>query len=398
MKAISILVLAIPTIAHAQFAEPDVRVLYTLHAEAPGDQFGWVAETIGDIDGDQAPDFIIGAPRNSAGGTNAGRAYVYSGRTGALLHVVTGEPNNRIGFSVAGPGDLDRDGVPDYVAGGLGRVIAVSGRDHHVLFDLRVPGEAFGFSVGGGVDLDHDGHPDLVVGAYAANNVAGKIYVISGKTGATLSTQDGPNPGAGLGQGVSGLRDVDRDGFADFVGSAPGAGPQNLGAAFVYSGRDGSILHTLEPDPTAMFFGQFFTHDAGDVDRDGIHDILIGDYGDTEGGAGAGKAYVFSGRTGERLWVFRGSAGDGFGIGRGAGDLDGDHHADLVLAAYTSSAGATNGGQVALYSGADGHVIRTMTGTVAGAFLGIDALALGTNILITGRDVVHVVAGRCEHQ
>ncbi|HEY0987298.1 MAG TPA: hypothetical protein VGD80_09620, partial [Kofleriaceae bacterium] len=57
-----------------------------------------------------------------------------------------------------------------------------------------------------------------------------------------------------------------------------------------------------------------------------------------------------------------------------------------------------------LYSGKDGHVIRTLTGTVAGHQLGFDALAIGdvdrdraTDFLITGVDVAHVVAGRCRH-
>lgn len=392
-----------PELARAQFAEPDVEVLYTLRAEAPGDSFGWVAEKIGDIDGDRAPDFVIGAPRSAAGGTTAGRAYVFSGRTGALLHTITGEPGNQIGFSVAGPGDLDRDGVPDYVVGGLGRVIAVSGADHHALFDLRVPGEAFGFSVSGAGDINHDGRPDLIVGAFAANSATGKVYALSGKDGAVLWTQLGPNAGAGLGQGVSGIDDVNRDGVPDQVAAAPGAGPSFLGAAFVYSGRDGAVLRTLEPDPTAINFGTFFVHDAGDVDRDGIRDILIGDFGDTEAGAGAGKAYVFSGRTGDRLWVFLGeTAGDGFGIGRGVGDVDHDHHADLLLASFNSSAGAPSAGRIFLYSGQDGHAIRTLTGTVAGARLGFDALAIGdvdrdrdTDFLITGVDVAHVVAGRC---
>ena len=394
---------AIPELAWAQFAEPDVEVLYTLQAETPGDSFGWVAEKIGDIDGDRAPDFVIGAPASAAGGANAGRAYVFSGRSGALLHTVTGEPGNRIGFSVAGPGDLDRDGTPDYVVGGLGRVIALSGADHHILFDVRVPGEAFGFSVGGAGDVNRDHRPDVIVGAFAANGATGKVYMLSGKDGSVLWIQTGPNIGAGLGRGVSGIDDVDHDGVPDQVAGAPGAGPTFLGAAFVYSGRDGAPLRTLEPDPTAINFGTFFVHDAGDVDRDGVGDILIGDFGDTEAGAGAGKAYVFSGRTGDRLWVFLGeTAGDGFGIGRGVGDVDHDHHADLLLASFNSSAGAPSGGKIYLYSGKDGHVIRTLTGTVAGHQLGFDALAIGdvdrdraTDFLITGVDVAHVVAGRC---
>ena len=405
--AVAIACAGIPQIAQAQFVEPDVAVLYTLRAEHAGDQFGWVAEQIGDIDGDHAPDFVIGAPHSAAGGALAGRAYVYSGRTGALLHVVTGAANDQIGFAVQGPGDLDHDGVPDYAVGGPGgRVIALSGRDHHTLFDIRVAHEQFGFSIGAAGDVNHDGRPDLIVGAWSANAAAGKAYVLSGRDGSVLWTTNGPNPGAGLGQGVSGLDDLDHDGRPDVVASAPGAGPSFLGAAFVYSGRDGSVLRTLAPDPTAVNFGTFFTHDAGDVDRDGTRDILISDFADTEGGVATGKSYVFSGRTGARLWVFRGeAANDGFGEGRGVGDVDHDHHADLLLASYNSSAGATSAGKLYLYSGADGHVIRTMTGTVAGDQLGFDALAVGdvdhdhaTDFLITGVDVAHVVAGtrRCD--
>jgi len=400
-------VLAVPTIGHAQFAEPDAEVLYTLHGEVAGDSFGWVAEVIGDIDRDGAPDYVIGAPFNDAGGNNAGRAYVYSGRTGRLLHQITGDaPGQRLGYSIAGPGDLDHDGTPDYVVGGVGgRVVALSGRDHHILWDIRVAGEAFGFDINAAGDVDHDGRPDVIVGAFAAtagsDPVAGKIYLLSGHDGATLWTRSGPNAGAGLGQGVSGIADLDHDGRPDQVAAAPGAGPGNLGAAYIYSGRDGHTLRTLEPDPTAIAFGQFFTHSAGDVDRDGVDDILISDTADGETGPGAGKSYIFSGRTGDRLWVFLGeAAGDGFGCGRGVGDIDRDHHADLLLASYNSSAGAPSGGKVYLYSGGDGHVIRTLTGTVAGAQLGFDALAIGdvdrdhrTDFLITGVEVAHVVAG-----
>lgn len=412
MRAASFIVVLIVAImwragrARAQFAEPEVEVLHTLRAEVPGDQFGFVAEKIGDIDRDGAPDFVIGAPGSDGGGTDAGRAYVFSGRTAALLHTVTGEPGNRIGFSVAGPGDLDRDGVADYAVGGLGRVIALSGADHRALFDVRVPAEAFGFSIGGAGDVNLDGRGDLIVGAFAASGATGKVYVLSGRDGAVLWTQLGPNPGAGLGQGVSGIDDVNRDGVPDQAAGAPGAGPTFLGAGFVYSGKDGSLLRTLDPDPTAIAFGRFFVKDAGDVDRDRVGDILIGDFGDTEAGAGAGKAYVFSGRTGDRLWVFLGeTAGDGFGIGRGAGDVDRDRHADLLLASFNSSAGAPSGGRVFLYSGKDGSVVRTLTGTVARAQLGFDALAIGdvdrdrdTDFLITGVDVAHVVAGRCRRR
>ncbi|MEZ4359738.1 MAG: hypothetical protein R3B48_06120 [Kofleriaceae bacterium] len=391
-----------PSPTWAQFVEPDVHVLYTLRAEVPGDSFGWVAERLGDLDRDGASDFVVGAPGSNAGGALAGRAYVYSGRTGALLQTITGQAGDRLGFSTAGPGDLDRDGRPDYVVGGLGRVLALSGRDHHVLFDLRVPGEAFGYDVGAAGDVNRDGHPDVIVGAITAAvggvRLFGKVYAVSGKDGQILWTHEGHVAQGLLGTGVSGIDDLDGDGVPEQAVGARGAGQ-----AYVLSGRDGTLLRTMAPDPTAGAFGDFFVHDAGDVDRDGRRDILVGDYADNEAGAGAGKAYVYSGRTGDPLWVLQGAtAGDGFGIGRGIGDVNHDHHADLFLASYNSSAGAPSGGKLYLYSGKDGRALRTMTGSVAGAQLGFDAVGLGdvnrdrrTDLLVTGVDVAHVVAGIC---
>src|SRR4029079_3431923 len=162
--------------------------------------------------------------------------------------------------------------------------------DSRILSEFGGPGEGFGFSIGGAGDVNRDRRPDLIVGAFAANSATGKVYLLSGKDGTVLWTQPGPNVGAGLGQGVSGIDDVNHDGIPDQVAGAPGAGPTFLGAAFVYSGRDGAPLRTLDPDPTAINFGTFFVHDAGDVDRDGVRDILIGDFADTEAGAGARKA------------------------------------------------------------------------------------------------------------
>jgi len=139
-----------------------------------------------------------------------------------------------------------------------------------------------------------------------------------------------------------------------------------------------------------------------------VSDIYIGDTGDGArvGTASAitfqGRAYVFSGATGERLRTIAGDhAGDGLGIGRGAGDIDGDGHADLILGAWLESSAAVQGGKVYLVSGRNGQTLRTMTGTVAGAQLGFDVVALGdvsgdgvADYLVTGAQVAYVVLGR----
>lgn len=382
----------------AAFVEPDVHVLHELRPPEPGHNFGWVAEAIGDVDGDRAPDLVIGAPSTATGPTSPGAAYVYSGATGALLHVHDGLAGNRLGFSVAALGDVDRDRVPDYAVGGLSRVIVVSGRTHQVLHDLRVAGQAFGFDLNAAGDVDQDGVTDLIVGAmFAPDGVAvatGRVYVYSGATGALLWTVGSPVLFGQFGSGVSGVDDLTGDRVPEQLVAAPGAG-----LAYVLSGVDGAIVRTLTPDATASGFGSFFAHDAGDVDRDRVGDLLITDVGDD---GGTGKAYVFSGATGARLLTLTGEQpGDGFGVGRGAGDLDRDHHADLILASWQSSEGAPTAGKTYLISGATGAVLRTFTATTAGAATGFDALIVGDvdrdrddELLITGIDVAYLVAGR----
>ena len=150
----------------------------------------------------------------------------------------------------------------------------------------------------------------------------------------------------------------------------------------VLDGRTGKVAHRLRGDRTNLEFGTFFTAGVGDVDDDGTPDVYVGDYNDGDASdpasASRGRAYVFSGATGERIWRFTGrSAGDGLGPGRGAGDVDGDGHADLVIGSYNASDGATSAGKVEVYSGRTGKAIRTWVSDRAGEQLGFDALGIG---------------------
>ena len=402
--------------SEAQFVEPDAAVLYTLVREAPGDSFGFVGAAIGDLDGDGASELIIGAPRNGAGGNLAGRAYVHSGRTGLLLNTVTGTPFKRIGSAVAGVGDVNGDGVPDYAVGGpgtlggpvpqIGRVVVVSGSDHSVIHDISRGGHlsSFGYDLNTAGDVNGDGRPDIIVGApftSATFFLAGRVHVISGLDASTVWFQDGTAEQAQLGSAVSGIADVNGDGRPEQAVGSRGSGPKNAGEAFVLAGSSGAYLRTLKPAATALDFGNFFVHDAGDVDQDGFSDILVGDFADTRLGPATGRAYVFSGTSQDKLRVFNGeNTGDGFGIGRASPDLDGDGAPEFILAGFTNSDGAQGGGKVYVFSGKTGKVLRTMTGSVPFARLGFDALPLGdvnadgkVDFLITGFDVAHVVAG-----
>src|SRR5262245_45521865 len=208
------------TPTQAQFIEPGVEVLASFSAENLGDGFGFVAETIGDIDGDGAPDYIIGAPGFPAGASN-GKAYVYSGADGSLLHVIEGRRGGSLGFSVAGIGDVNGDAVPDYAVGEPGApnggVWIVSGANHQVIRTVTsIAGALFGYDINSAGDVDNDGSGDVIVGAPAAGaGGEGSVSIVSGKTGAILWTKPGQSIGDSLGSGVSGMGDTNGDQVPD---------------------------------------------------------------------------------------------------------------------------------------------------------------------------------------
>ncbi len=137
-------------------------------------------------------------------------------------------------------------------------------------------------------------------------------------------------------------------------------------------------------------------------------DLYVGDYADNPGGGGTpeGAAYVHSGATGALIWTFNGAGTtNGVGPGRGAGDINGDGREDILVGAYTSSAGAANAGRIVVHSGMTGLPLRSLTSTVPNEQLGFDGLGMGdtdgdglTDFLCSAAnsDRVYIVAGaRC---
>ena len=101
---------------------------------------------------------------------------------------------------------------------------------------------------------------------------------------------------------------------------------------------------------------------AGDVNLDGTPDLIVGAFNDDNNGSDSGSARVFSGATGGVLFTFDGdSASDLFGHSvSGAGDVNGDGYADLIVGAYGDD---NNGsGSARLFSGQTGTVIHTFDG------------------------------------
>jgi hypothetical protein len=370
-----------------EFAHPfleDVRILREWDGEAAGDQFGWIARVVGDVDGDSVNDFVTSAPTKDLGGANAGRIYVYSGRTGLLLWSADGAPGDELGSGIEAAGDVNGDGIPDVIgsAPGSDSAYVYSGRDGHVLltFHGEAKGDRFGEHVSSVGDIDGDGYSDVIVGAPSNNSGgkgAGRAYVYSGKDGHLLLTLTGQRAGDAYGSTVAGYS----DGMHRFiVVGAPGAGAHKRGRVFVYKDLSAHPAFVIDADPTGVALGYMFVSVLGDVDGDGVPDIFASDWADASRGASTGKTYVYSGRTGKRLYVFRGdTAGEGFGTTHSvAGDVNGDGRADIIVGSWQYGVAAPGGGRAYLFDGRTGQRLRTYTCRIVGDTFGFDAVGMGT--------------------
>jgi hypothetical protein len=306
--------------AGASFVEP-VRVIHTFQGTNPGATFGWAVSELADVNDDSAREAIVGEPFSATGTT-----YVYSGRTGTLVHELPGQAGDQQGYSMADAGDTNGDGVSEVISGapgrGPGHAYLYSGDTGKLLhvFEGAQRGEFFGAAVASAGDVDSDEHADVLVGAPRAKHglgVSGRAYVFSGRTHELIRKLDVGKEADAFGSATDWTPDLDKDGVPDQIVGARNAGLAGRGRAYVFSGRNGRLLFSIDASPTGEDLGWFFVAGVGDANGDATPDVYAADFGDDVAGQDSGRAGVYSGRDGSQLLAFVGS-GENEGLGPGA--------------------------------------------------------------------------------
>ena len=292
------------------------------------EQFGVSVAAIDDLTGDGVADFLIGTSLDNTPSVDAGSVSLFSGQSCAWVRRLTdpqAAAGDQLGGAIAAIDDVNADGVPDIVVGAAGddttqgvdagSVLLFSGMDGSRLWKAEDPqgatGDALGFSVAAIGDVDGDGIADVAAGAHlddlAAGIDAGSVLLLSGVDGSVIRRLVDPNANAvdQFGYALAGLADVTGDGISDLVVGAwlDDAQAFNAGSASLYSGADGSFVRRFL-DTTAGSFENFgaAVAAAGDVNGDGLVDVLVGSPRDDAPGAGdGGSVFVFSSADGSVL-------------------------------------------------------------------------------------------------
>ena len=456
---------------------------FRLDGVAARDRLGYSVSRGGDVNGDGFDDLIVGAFA-APNGDRTGSSYVVFGKSAAfasavnvgLLDGTTGFRLDGVGFlddagrSVSYAGDVNGDGTDDLIVGapgaspngtssgssyvvfgksaGFPSVVNLGGLDgtNGFRMDGAAAGDSSGGSVSGARDVNGDGLDDLIVSAFNADpngNSSGSSYVVFGRSAVSapsinLATLDGTT-GFRLdgvmeedfaGASVSTAGDVNGDGIDDLIVGVPGASPNGLqsGSSYVVFGRSGgfgSAINLSSLDGITGFRVDGLAEDdrfglsvssAGDLNGDGLEDLIVGAQFADPNGEDSGSSYVVFGRsegfgsaidlslldgaTGLRLDGVTTDDSSGNSVSS-AGDVDGDGFDDLVVGAlgadpngnqYAGSSYVVFGGNftggVETQVGGDGD--QTLTATQGGGAVDVLIGGRGDDTLVSdgGDDVL----------
>ncbi len=361
----------------AGLSSGSVSVGTAVTAEAAGDGLGFAVAGCGNVVGGAGADVVFSAPSNGSG---KGAVYLWSGSRGAGAasaadDVMDGAAGDALGAALDCGRDVDDDGKNDVIAGATGSGVAYVLDAGTLSAHARLTGgSGAGSSVALLADVDGDGVDDLLVGDEQANKAwlvlgsaaLGNLTLSSGADAAYTGAATGDTAGAA----VAGLGDADGDGYGDLLIGAPenDDGGSASGSAYVVRGRTTPSTTSLASADLELAGVDASDHAGaavagpGDVDADGYDDVLVGAYYDETAGTGAGAAYLLYGAAalGGTLTAAdatflgedtRDSAGEALG---GAGDLDGDGAADLVIGAPSEASAAAGAGAAYVVFGGPG--------------------------------------------
>jgi len=325
------------------------------------DRLGISVASLGDLDGDGVTDIAVGATLDDDGSTNRGAVYILflnsngsvkseqkisdtaGGFTGTL------DDQDQFGTSVASLGDLDGDGIPDIAVGAGSDQDGGEDRGAVWILFLDTDGtvksfqkisdleggftgtldnfDIFGISVASLGDLDGDGVTDIVVGARNdddGNTDRGAVWILFLDTDGTVKSFQKISDTAGgftneladsdlFGISVASLGDLDGDGVTDIVvGTRDDDGGTDRGAVYIlFLNSSGGVKSNQKiSDLEGDFAGTLDDVDEfgisvvslGDLDGDGITDIMVASHVDDDGGTNRGAVYIlFMNGTGNSL-------------------------------------------------------------------------------------------------
>ena len=373
-----------------------------------GDNFGSSIVDIGDLNNDGVNDLAVGAGKDDEGGTNRGAVHImYMNTDGSVDSTVeindstANGPdlanNDQFGFGITNIGDLNGDGVNDLIVGANGDDEGGGARGAvHIMF-MNTDGSVdstveinssttngptltnsdwFGGAVANIGDLDGDGVNDLAVGTTGddeGGDLRGAVHIMfmntDGSVDSTVeinsSTTNGPTltNGDHFGKSVENIGDLNNDGVNDLAIGAhlDDAEGTNRGAVHIlYMNTDGSVDSTVEINDSTTNGPELEDDDAfgrsvaniGDLDGDGVNDLIVGADKDNAGGANRGTIHIIHMNTDGSVKStveinnettngpsMRDQDFFGFAVAN-IGDLDGNGINDLAVGAYGDDGGA----------------------------------------------------------